>query len=261
MIKRTIVLLLAVVINTPVLRSNATTVIETKPESNSMIKVEDTLKDYKYTNPALLKIEHLVQEKEIENKKKKQLEEQIRQENERIQSIANENARKENVHVYAANVTSISGIKVEELKQIFINIGKPKMAQYAQAFIDAEKQYKVNALFLAAIVAQESGWGSKAGGTNGTNLTGHCVYNSSSVGTTFNSGYESILATAKLLKEDYLTPGAKSFNGYGVQDVNTRYCLKDDMKTTDYKWTSFVTSIENNLEKVYHHNIKTIEKI
>lgn len=254
MIKKTLVILLAVIISMPMHKSNAT-VIMNQPEPSSTIKVEDTT-NLIIKSPALLTIESMVQLKKEENEELKKQEE----ERKRIQAIIDENTRKNNVHIYAADVTSVSGITAEELTQVFYKIGKPKMAQYAQAFIDAEKEYKVNALFLAGIVAQESGWGSKAGGTNGSNLTGYAVYNVGYTGSTFNSGYEGILETAKLLKKDYLTPGAPHYHGVSVEDVNTDYCLKTDMKTTDYKWTSFVTSIENKLEKVYHHEVKTLQK-
>jgi beta-N-acetylglucosaminidase len=254
MIKKTIVILLAMSINMPVLNCNAT-VNEILPEPNSMIKVEDTINTF--PNSALHPIEQQFQEKKKENEELKKQEE----ERKRVQAINDENTRRNNVHVYYADVTSTSGITAEELSQVFNKLNEPKMAQYSQAFIDAEKEYGVNALFLAAIAAQESGWGSKAGGTNGTNLTGHCVYNSQSIGTTFNSGYESIMETAKLLRNNYLTSGAKNFHGYGVEDVNTDYCLHQDMKTTDYTWTGYVVSIENLLEKTYHHKVKTLLKV
>lgn len=262
MIKKTLVILLALSINMnmPVLKCNAT-VNEILPEPSSMIKVEDEIPNFTLRNPALQKLNKMIEKKKKENDEIARIKEQQKQNRKKVQAIIDENTRKNNVHVYAADVTSLSGITAEELSQVFYKLGKPRMIQYSQAFVDAERIYKVNALFLAAIAAQESGWGSKAGGANGTNLTGHCVYDSSSIGTTFNSGYESIIETAKLLLKDYLTPGGTSFNGVSVEDVNARYCLKDDRKTIDYNWTSYVTSIENLLEKTYHHKVKTIQKI
>lgn len=249
MIKKTIVILLTLVLSMPVLPCNAT--VNNEPEPNST-KVENT----KIEINVLSNLEQQVQEK------KKQNEELIRldKERKRIETILNENTRKNNVHVYEADVTSISNITANELSQVFYKLGKDRMAQYSQAFVDAERKYGINALFLAAVAAHESGWGSKAGGENGTNLTGYCVYNNESIGYTFNSGYEGILETARLLKADYLTPGSKHYYGTSVEDINTDYCLYQDMKTTDYRWTGSITSIENKFENVYQHEVKTLEK-
>lgn len=262
MIKKTIAILLMIVVAIPSLRTNATVLV---PEQNStIIKVEDKSKDLN-DSISLIKMASNIDTfmKAVEEATRINKEKAIKQQiiDKAKQTVIDNNTRKNNVHVYQANLISVSGITVEELNQVFYKIGKSQMAKYSQAFIDAEKQYGVNALFIASIVAQESGWATKAGGTNGTNLTGHGVYNAQEIGTTFNSGYEGILETAKLLKEDYLTPSGKYFNGYSVEDVNLRYCLFQDMKTTDYKWSAAITSIENNFEKVYQHEVKTLEQI
>jgi beta-N-acetylglucosaminidase len=266
MIKKTIAILLMIVVTIPSLKTNATVLV---PEQNSTttIKVEDKLLNptsYQYLTVTDFRLKNFI---EIVEEAKK-LKEEIKAAQEKQaaidkarQAVIDDNSRKNNVHVYQENLTSVSGITVEELNQVFYKIGKPKMAKYSQAFIDAEKQYGVNALFIASIVAQESGWATKAGGTNGTNLTGHAVYNAQATGTTFNSGYEGILETARLLKEDYLTSSGKYFNGYSVEDVNLHYCLLQDMKTTDYKWSVAITNIENTFEKVYQHDVKTLEQI
>ena len=119
---------------------------------------------------------------------------------------------------------------------------------YSGAFVDAEIKYGVNAFFIAAIAAQESSWGNSDRAQNQNNLTGHAVYDSLSRGSYFNSGYESIMCTAKLLKENYLTIGGANYNGLSVVDVNENYCLLNDRKTTDYQWSKDVSNIANDLK-------------
>lgn len=254
MIRKTIVILLMTSINMPLMQNDIAKV----PTNNSNSDIEIRYNENSKYIPTYrsIKLEEQLYNKTLENEELKKAKElQIKK-----QLIADENDRKNNVHVYASDVTSLSNIKKEELSSIFYNIGKGEMSQYSNAFIDAEKEYKINALFLASIVALESGWTSSPGGENGTNLTGYCVYNAQTIGTSFNSGYDSIMNTAKLLREKYLTKGAEYFNGYSVEDINIRYCLYQDMKTTDFNWSIKITNIENLFEKVYHHEIKVIKE-
>lgn len=122
------------------------------------------------------------------------------------------------------------------------------LEKVASAFSDAEEEYGVNAFFVAAIAAWESGWGTSDRAVYQNNLTGHAVYNSAAAGSTFSSWYQSVMDTAKLLKNDYLTPGGISFNGYRVEDVNERYCFLEDGKTVDYNWCRGIISIAYDLK-------------
>lgn len=118
----------------------------------------------------------------------------------------------------------------------------------ADDFALAEEKYGVNAFLIAAIAAWESGWGTSERATTQNNLTGHAVYNSQARGSRFSNWSDSIMNTTELLKNEYLTPGGESFNGYGVEHINQRYCFKEDGKTVDYDWCRGVISIAYDLK-------------
>lgn len=112
----------------------------------------------------------------------------------------------------------------------------------AGAFVQAEREYGVNAYFLASIVALESGWGESARANNGSNnLTGYAVYSDHSEGTYFSSKEECIMATARLLKNDYLNPEGEHFGGgYTSYNINLKY-------SADTNWCNKVENITYTL--------------
>lgn len=117
----------------------------------------------------------------------------------------------------------------------------------AGTFIKAEKKYNVNSFFIAALVAHESGWGTSERAKNGSNnLTGFAVYKDSSKGAYFETREDNIMATAKLLSEDYLNENGEHFNGKSVSGVNTKYCIGRNGHT-DYNWSKSITEIAEDL--------------
>lgn len=116
------------------------------------------------------------------------------------------------------------------------------------AYIEAESIHGVNAYALVAITALESDWGTSNRSINDNNLTGFAVYSNSSKGRVFGSKRECILETARLLKEDYLTPCGKSYSGLSLKDVNTRYCFTQDGTGPDYTWSTKVSLIAKDLK-------------
>lgn len=104
-----------------------------------------------------------------------------------------------------------------------------------QAFIDAENIYGINALFLIGICAEESGWGTSKRAIEDNNLTGYAVYNNFSRGAIPDSKQQSILDTAKLLREDYIDKGLLS-----IDQINEKYAAND-------LWSDNIVSIANGL--------------
>lgn len=111
-------------------------------------------------------------------------------------------------------------------------------------FIEAENTYGVNAFALIGLVANESGWGTSERAKRDNNLTGYAVYSSSSKGRKFKSKRESILETARLLKETYLTPGGECYNGVSLWNVNERYCVD----VIPYQWSDIINQIAHKLQ-------------
>lgn len=145
----------------------------------------------------------------------------------------------------SSNVTKSSNATITHMRRALKGTA---LYDLASAYIEAEKTYGVNAYVLAAITGLESKWGTSDRAVNDNNLTGFAVYNNSAAGRKFNSKEECILETAKLLKENYLTPGGVSYNGLSVKDINTRYCFLEDESAPDYTWYKKVVSIAISLK-------------
>lgn len=142
------------------------------------------------------------------------------------------------------DVTVISNTTITHMERALEGTA---LYEVADALVQAEQIYGVNAFFLAAIAAQESGWGTSDRAVNHNNLTGYGVYTSASRGARPDTKDQSILDTAQLIRENYLTVGAISYNGESVKNINKKYCFYGDQKTVDYRWTENVTRISYDL--------------
>jgi beta-N-acetylglucosaminidase len=142
--------------------------------------------------------------------------------------------RKSIKSIINSDIRTPSNYSVEELEEGLLYNLKP----LASAYIQAEKDYGVNAVVLASISAEESGWGR------------HCYkpYNIFGFYTSkdFSSYEECIDYVARFLSEKYLTKGGSCFNGYTLADVNKCY-------NGSSSWLSNITgiaiSIENRIQK------------
>jgi flagellum-specific peptidoglycan hydrolase FlgJ len=103
------------------------------------------------------------------------------------------------------------------------------------ALIKAEKEYGINAIFLTSLVALESGWGSSNRAKTQNNLSGYAVYSDNSPGKTFSSKEESIMVTARLLKENYVGEGL-----YDIHSINKKYSESNS-------WSRKIKTIANDL--------------
>lgn len=137
------------------------------------------------------------------------------------------------------NLKSNSGVDAKRLNKVLEDTG---LAGLGSTYVDAEKTYGINAIFLTALTAQESGWGNSNRARTQNNLSGYAVYSDDSDGKTFSSKSDSIYATAKLLSNDYLNSKGKYYKGVDIFSVNTTYCPVDG-----YDWSNKITSIANNL--------------
>lgn len=84
----------------------------------------------------------------------------------------------------------------------------------APFFIEAQETYGIDAVFLAAIAAEESGWGRHQFRKN--NIFGFEKCD-------FDSLEHCIDYAASWLNTQYLTPGGRYYEGVGVADVNKHY--------------------------------------
>lgn len=162
-----------------------------------------------------------------------------------------EKNRINNVSYLRDNVTVISGITKEEMKEVLINTtGSKTMVHLADAFVEAEQKHGVNAFFLASIVALESGFATSRRAIEDNNLTGYEVYNDSSQGRLFSSHHESVLHTARHLNKNYLKEGAVYYNGLSVDAVQLSYC-PDEGKNK--RWEEKIDYLANNFLETYNN--------
>ena len=152
-----------------------------------------------------------------------------------------------------SNVTRISNLTSAQLIGVLnAHGGKAKnFIPYASALITAEQKYNVNVFFLIGIEALESGWVTSSISRNCNNLGGVCQSknhpsngcgsNSNCAFAYFSSPNQFIDYHAKMLHENYLTPGGSYYHGTSPTAVVTDYCPGCS------SWPSNVTSIANSL--------------
>ena len=110
----------------------------------------------------------------------------------------------------ALDLTTPCGFSSEELSSGLLW----ELSGYADEFIAAEEKYGVNALFLCAVAALESGWGRYCFRPN--NIFGWS-------GKSFGSKEECIDFVASKISENYLSEEGKYYNGKTVSGVNVFY--------------------------------------
>ena len=126
-----------------------------------------------------------------------------------------------------------SGVDVYTLQ----NALQHNLKDYAEYFIEAEQTYGINAIFIAAIAAHESGWGTSYVAKTKNNLFG---WKGSNEYRYFNNIREGIMHVSRGLKVNYLSPDGCYFNGYTVEDVAIYYCNRT--------WANYINSMMRYIE-------------
>lgn len=144
-----------------------------------------------------------------------------------------------------------SNISASQLKRVLYY----ELKEYAEDFVEAEKETGVNAIFLASVAALESGWGRSNVAKNKNNLYGWTTDEGDYM--LFNSKKECISFVASKFKELYLSPNGKYFKGYEVESVNYYY-------NGSPAWAEAVNDIINGinyrLENIIHNKEGTINE-
>lgn len=145
----------------------------------------------------------------------------------------------------------VSSVKTE-LKEVFVDVRKSsgvtpqfideklkgtQMEGLGEAFVRAEKEHGVNALFLTGLAIHESAYGNSRIAKDKNNLFGFQAYDASPYASarTFSSYEDSIDVVAAYLSRAYLTPGGTYYNGFGIEDIGKRYA-------TDPNWANAIKS-------------------
>lgn len=161
------------------------------------------------------------------------------QEIERLTRLEEE--RKANItrtYYTSSNVSQPSNLTPEELEVALEGTGLAGLGQY---FITAEETYGVNGVFLTAIAALESGWGTSHYAQQRNNLFGYQANDSNPDNATyFSSKAEAIYLVGRKLSENYLNPNGIYYNGATPSGVNVKYCSSE-------VWATKIVSIMNKI--------------
>ena len=101
-----------------------------------------------------------------------------------------------------------------------------------QAFVDAENNYGISSLYLLAHACEESAWGTSQIAPN--NLFGFNADDANPAGdaSSFVSQAACIDFVARFIKQNYLTPGGKYYNGDTLHDIFIKYSSSHDVEAT-----------------------------
>ena len=207
-----------------------------KELNNNKAKLELVQDDLDKTRHPELKLK---KDKEIIKVTNDELHKQIEELKNKIEEVIP--TELELLHFNAYDLTELSNANVARLNDM---IKDSKLKGLGASYKQAEEEYGVNAIFLIALTAQESGWGTSRRAIEDNNLSGFEVYTPQSRGAIFNTKHESIMTTGKLLGEEYLSKGGQYYKGKDIYTVNETYCPVEG-----HKWANNIVNIAKELMK------------
>ncbi len=125
-----------------------------------------------------------------------------------------------NIVFNAQDVTEVSNITVKKMRNL---LQGTKLEQFADVYVEIEKEYGINAIAFCALSAYESAWGESRRALVDNNYTGFGVYSDSSRGINASSGEQNLWMTAKFLANNYLKKGQNYYHGVGLDGLNRSY--------------------------------------
>lgn len=115
----------------------------------------------------------------------------------------------------------------------------------AHIMIQYAEEYELSVYFIVAVAALESGWGTSSMAKNKNNYFGFLN------GREYTNFEQSLQAFCELMTTHYLDANGKYFNGYTVEAVNVRYCLKNS--APDLSWSRSINELMSEI--AYNSNI------
>lgn len=131
-----------------------------------------------------------------------------------------------------------SGLTAEDFERVWHAHDAAELKGIGKSLLRAEAKYGVNALLLAAVVVHESGWGESAIARDKNNLAGLGAFDDDPYNhaISFASKEDSIYFLARLLANEYMTPGGRFYNGSHLAGIGKRYA-------TDPLWSKKVAGV------------------
>lgn len=133
--------------------------------------------------------------------------------------------------------------------ELHIMLDETGLSKYVNDFYVVQKSSRINILFLIAICALESAWGTSDLAVFKNNLCGYGANDSDPylMAYNYNTERNCMYEVSYYLHTEYLTQGGTFFNGVTLEKVNIRYA-------SDKKWYSKLNSImlelKNKLDEV-----------
>ena len=141
---------------------------------------------------------------------------------------------------YSFDVTLPSNVTAFELNEVLKDTG---LAGLGEAYVQAEMETGVNAVFLCALTAVESGWGTSPIAKLKNNIGGYGAYDSSPYesAVTFSSREECIKTIAQAIAKNYVSPTGSYYYGTTIAAINTKY-------STSSHWKSSIWTIAKKIQ-------------
>lgn len=144
------------------------------------------------------------------------------------------------VNLDTNDVTIVSNIGAKELEMALIGQNK-KLSHLAPKYVEIEKKYGINALFLAGLTAWESGWGTSDYAIYKNNIGG--VKNPGGNDYRAFTSQEACLEyIASFLSMSYLDENGKYYNGKSIKGIAEMYNFGDE------EWIKGITSVARGLK-------------
>lgn len=123
-------------------------------------------------------------------------------------------------------------------------LGGTPLVGLGKDFVEAERKWRVNAVFATAVACHESDYGRSWIAQNKRNLFGFMAYDSDPAGyaKAYSSHRESIQDFCKLVSRQYLNPAGSYFNGPHLVGVGKRYASDPQWATKVLKHCQAILS-------------------
>ncbi|MBP1933716.1 glucosaminidase domain-containing protein [Ammoniphilus resinae] len=134
-----------------------------------------------------------------------------------------------------------SGLSDVQAEQLLKGTG---LEGLGKAFVTAEQTYKVNAYYLIAHAAWESGWGKSRISREKNNLFGYMAYDRSPYESAhgFKTKADSIDRVASFVSKQYLSEEGRYYHGSNLRGMNVRYA-------SDNNWKNGIAKVMVSLAK------------
>lgn len=180
--------------------------------------------DYQITSPVETKERFLQDVEEKKEQRRIEEEERLRREQEeaerqRLLREEEERRRREEPHFNPYNVSELSNLSKEQMS---IMLEGTALHTLVNAYYWYEQKYQINAVFMMALTAEESGWGRSSLAISNNNLSGHKTR--SGEWEYYSDWGECLEESFRLISEEYVNPNGLFYTGASMYNINLVYC-------------------------------------